>query len=631
MGQGDINIDLPDGLSFAPAPERVAAFEGMIPAERFHLGRRGTDRAAWERISTSSLGPQLLQLATRAAARDPLPRVSDSIYVSCLRDHSPAAFNARAPDARERMVLLPLAECIEQTGEWLPLIEQDIEHTLALTSWVHPNNDEDLDTFEGRTIFNDLTSLHAASSLVASDYLLGDRLSADMRADIRREVTRRTLDPFRQRIESGQDVYWWLTVSHNWNSVCLLHTVACALWLHDDVRDRAWYLALAEQMIEHSEQGFTETGFYTEGVGYWAYGFGCYAALAELVRTITDGAIDWMSKPKIKRTARYGQRMEIQNGVYPSFADCRRDVELPDWLVHWPEARIGGASKPPAVDPLSGRPLRSTMTAMMVLFHLQEEATEHGQSSSPTLPLRDWYEDVQFLISRPSPDAAVPLAATFKGGTNGVNHNHNDIGTFTVLIGERELLADPGAEVYTERTFSRQRYEGDLLNSFGHPVPVVAGQRQPPHPGEYTVGVGKDVYAEVVDTSFSDDGDRVVLDLRKAYRVEGLQELTRTYVYRRGDGPQIEVTDHVRFDKPQSFETALITFAQWDSSADGSLRIHDGDAALRVQVTCDAGPLEFSHAVIQESSTPTRLSWRVAGVTKATVVVRVMPDVGEKT
>ena len=131
--------------------------------------------------------------------------------------------------------------------------------------------------------------------------------------------------------------------------------------------------------------------------------------------------------------------------------------------------------------------------------------------------LREWWEDEQFLICRPRPGASLRLASTFKGGHNGVNHNHNDLGAFTVMIDDRELLVDPGAEIYTARTFSRHRYEGDLLNSFGHPVPVVAGQLQPPGADEYTKGIGTDIRARVVATCFSELEDRVTLDLRKAH------------------------------------------------------------------------------------------------------------------
>jgi hypothetical protein len=45
-------------------------------------------------------------------------------------------------------------------------------------------------------------------------------------------------------------------------------------------------------------------------------------------------------------------------------------------------------------------------------------------------------------------------------------------------LGDRPVLLEPGVETYTARTFSRRRYESQLLSSFGHPVPVVAVKLQ---------------------------------------------------------------------------------------------------------------------------------------------------------
>ena len=55
-----------------------------------------------------------------------------------------------------------------------------------------------------------------------------------------------------------------------------------------------------------------------------------------------------------------------------------------------------------------------------------------------------------------------------KGGHNAEQHNHNDVGSFIVALGHSTPLVDPGAEVYTGRTFSRRRYDSNVLNSFGH-------------------------------------------------------------------------------------------------------------------------------------------------------------------
>ena len=45
-------------------------------------------------------------------------------------------------------------------------------------------------------------------------------------------------------------------------------------------------------------------------------------------------------KPLVERMTLFGRRMEIQDGAYPSFADCRSDVVTPAWLDFWLYNRI---------------------------------------------------------------------------------------------------------------------------------------------------------------------------------------------------------------------------------------------------------------------------------------------------
>ena len=236
---------------------------------------------------------------------------------------------------------------------------------------------------------------------------------------------------------------------------------------------------------------------------------------------------------------------------------------------------------------------------LMLLFHQVDP--EAAFAGSPVVAAREWFEDVQFLICRPGKRSDTHLAATFNGVHNGVNHSHNDVGAFTVVVDDVELIADPGKEVYNSRTFSRERYESGLLNSYGHSVPVVAGQLQ--------VWV-EDAFGRILETTFSDDLDRMVMDLRQAYRVEGLLALTREFSYHRSDAGRVEVIDSFEFSGPFAFETALITYGDWELHDDGGLAISSNGRSIQVAVSTDAGELVFSSDVIQESSKPNRLAWR---------------------
>src|ERR1019366_1830240 len=97
---------------------------------------------------------------------------------------------------------------------------------------------------------------------------------------------------------------------------------------------------------------------------------------------------------------------------------------------------------------------------------------------SAVSPVRSFFPGGGVLIARTAPDAQPPFAVCLKGGNNDEPHNHNDVGSFSVVAGNEMVVCDPGGEVYTKRTFGPHRYESKVLSSFGHAVPVIGGQLQ---------------------------------------------------------------------------------------------------------------------------------------------------------
>jgi hypothetical protein len=633
MGHGDFNINLPDGKNFSPSEERVRELNERLLDQTYFIGYPCSNREEWDRVANGDSGKKILEEARVLAEGKPLPSLNNEIYLRCVEKKDRREVDTVRPNWMERMVLLPIAECINPSVGYLPQIEKDIRGLAELKVWTFPGHPESKEFYEGKGGFMDLCSVHYAVNLVAADYFLGDRLEPETRKLIRNEVERRIFEPFEQRIKSGQDVYWWVTCDHNWNSVCLAEILVCALHLKEDKKERAWYVALCEELIQHSEEGFTESGFYTEGVGYWGYGFSHYVLISELVRAVTKGQIDWLKKPLVEKMSSFGTRMEIQEGAYPTFSDCKSDVVLPAWLINWMNNRVDETrdvrSTEKKIDSLEGMNFKfPPMLALFLFGQVDLNLAYERNFGNFGKMIRSWFGDVQFLICRPSDEMSLKFAATFKGGHNGANHNHNDLGTFTVLVGNKELLTDPGAEVYTKRTFSKYRYKGNLLNSYGHPVPVVAGVLQVPEDDVHVTGYGKHAYTTVLEESFTDASDHIVLDLKKAYPVETLVKLTRAFTYQRFGAGSVRVVDEVVYSKPETFETALVTFADWSRNEDGSIRISDGDSAIEVTLSTEDGDLEFSHIVIEESSTPTRLSWRFKEpIMSAQVEITVKPIV----
>lgn len=205
--------------------------------------------------------------------------------------------------------------------------------------------------------------------------------------------------------------------------------------------------------------------------------------------------------------------------------------------------------------------------------------------------LRSWFVDVSLFVGRPYPTKLRALGVAFKGGNNAEFHNHNDLGSFVVAINGKLLLTDPGSEEYTSRTFSDHRYDSNLLNSYGHSVPIVAGALQ------HTGAVAQ---ATAVQTSFDDEQDVVTYDLRSAYDVKDLKKLERTFLFCRCGLGHLMVSDDVQFLQPQSFGTALITTAQWWQVDSDCLIISNGEEVLQVEVQVEGSEFEIASERIEE-------------------------------
>lgn len=595
MGAYDFNFDLPTGEYLTPNPERVQALAKLLPEGNFGFAPRVTDRDAWDKWQDDPFG-QLVLKEARRLANGPTPDLGDRAFNACLDDDSVTEINQLLPAVRERNTVFLLAEAIFDQGEFLEVIESDARHIGKLGTWIHPGNDLDRKNLRGETHDNDLGSCHHAVNFAQFHFVLGPRLSEDFLTYLSTEVNRRLFDPFRGRIESGRDIDWWLIVKHNWNSVCLSCYAHAAVMMLPKVEDRAWWIAFAESNIYNFTDGFADDGLCTEGVSYWGYGVSHYFSVAEIIRQATGNVIDILDTPKARRIARFPDCAEIQPGRYPTFCDCALDATPSGWARMWLDNRIGTQpdelTEPAPADFDAFEDMKLQMTDGIFMWMFRTRAPRQALRRRSSTALRDFFAPSHFLISRPAATTKRKLAATFLGGNNGVNHNHNDLGTFCVYLDDKALIYDPGSEIYSMRTFSEQRYESQLLNSYGHPVPRVGGQLQE---------VGPTHQAHTILTEFSDDVDRMVLDLRRAYDCPTLRKLEREFIFdRRGDG-SLTITDTVEFSEPSEYESALITPISVEVT-DSGLLLSEGDSAITVDYSQSSESLSVSQDIIKEKT-----------------------------
>ncbi|MFO7958593.1 MAG: heparinase II/III family protein [Candidatus Brocadiia bacterium] len=607
----------PAGLRAEPAPARIGAISGTLSPEPRGFGRPITDRAAWNDLARRKEWSGVVSRAERHLT-EPMPEMTEDLYLDFSRtgrrDPGQRVIRAR----RRRLGDLALAECLEDKGRFLPAFERAVRELCAEPTWVLPAHDGDLRNYRGERTDIDLASSALAWQMATAEYLLRDRLSSETRRLIRENVRRRVLEPFRRMVRGERRENWWLSTTNNWNAVCLAGVTGAALAIAESPEERAFYVAAAEELSRNFLRGFTPDGYCSEGLGYWNYGFGHYVLLSEAIYQATGGGVDLLSHPEAAAPARFGARLEILNGVYPAFADCPVDARPSSRLMYFVGRRFRLGLEEWEERDVSG-PGGSLPEALMYSFPNSASEREPAPAGEGGPGPRSWFPDAGVLIGRPR--AGGRLGVALKGGHNGEHHNHNDVGSYVAAVGGQAVLVDPGSEVYTARTFGPRRYESNVLNSWGHPVPVVNGRLQ---------RTGREARAAVLEAEFTEATDRLVLDLTSAYEAPELEGLRRTFVYDRRGGGGLMVTDEARFSEPRRFGTALVTLGRWERTGPRTLRVYDTMSGVDVTVSASAEFAVSSETInedVRARGKPTRVGIDLREpVLEATIAVTIRPS-----
>lgn len=579
-----------------------------------------TERSAWGNLAkTDSFGRIISQAEN--LLKSPIPEQPDDLFLEFSRTGNRTHWQRVSGRRRGRVRTFALAECLENKGRFVPAFEEIVRVLCTERTWVMPAHDSELTNFHGKSVDIDLGSSGLAWSLATADYLLADKLSSETRRLLQDNLNLRIFQPYRDMALGKREKNWWMDGTNNWNAVCLAGVTGAALAVIDSPEDRALFVAAAEHYSKNFLDGFTDDGYCSEGLGYWNYGFGHYIMLSEMIYKATGGKVDLLENEKVKRAAMFGSKIEIINGVYPAFADCSIRAKPSSYLMYFISRRLGlGLRNWEQFDPVSAG--GSLPQSMMYSFPNSASRSAPAKNASKGPGIRSWFDKAGILICRPAENSTSQIAVALKGGNNAEHHNHNDVGSFVVVLDDSPLLLDPGGEVYTARTFSSRRYESNVLNSFGHPVPLVAGKLQ---------RTGRQAQGRIINKNFTVDADTLVLDISYAYDVPELEKLQRTFVYSRMNSGSLTVTDEVVFSKPCDFGTALITFDKWQQLSDSSLVVSDQDKALRVDIDITGGDFEIKPETIKEDLSGRRLPTRLGiNLTKpvlhAVVSLKIRPE-----
>jgi hypothetical protein len=421
----------------------------------------------------------------------------------------------------------------------------------------------------------DLFSAETAFMLAETLALLEDDLDAEVRSRVRFEVERRVFQPYLAHYSS----LMWYQCHHNWNGVCNSSVAAAFLLLEPEPGRAAQGLSLALRGLKtYLETAFESDGSSTEGVSYWNYGLINFVALAEMLRARSKGRIDLLDSEHMRQVAAYPAKLLLSPSRFASFSDCDDLLNFNPGMISRLMERTGERSLEALLAPPvpSERQWRLTMMLRDILWwDGQYQRQMPWQMPEPDSYLR--VGQLARLVARTP--RGVPVTAAIKAGHNGENHNHNDIGSFILHIGEESFLVDPGRGLYSRQYFGPERYQNIFANAYAHSVPVIGGLLQKE---------GAEYEGEMVEVQISGTGDKwAEVEMAGAYPASELDSLRRR-VSLSADGI-FTLSDTFTFrGAGLPVEEACVTWCEVDVEGSTAL-LHGAQHVLRLTIEAPAG------------------------------------------
>ncbi len=565
-------LQLADENSIYPTATQIEMLEKVLPDHTYKPSPNINDRAYWDTIATLQSGKKYLQRANSFLDKKPEVPISDEIYRRANIEGNRGIYKPRYYRTMERLEHFILAECIENKGRFIPQIKIYMRAIMDMKSWLHPNHDDDQNSnLEGKSITIDLGARKFGTDLTLALVLLGNKLPKALKKEASALVQKRITDSYLTSCKGENNLNKWIRSTSNWNSVCNSGTIFSTITNSKDTHERLVAIGCMLNSSKYYLSGFGDDGYCSEGIGYWSYGFGHYLYLAQIFHDYTNGKInmfDFDNADKMNNVGNFPENFEIQNSYYAPFADGNIVAANQNGnFTYALSAYYYGALKPDSYK-------FEEASEQLIAWKNPEIFTVPETKKKNELPNVTFFETSGMVISRGK--QKWPFSIAIKAGHNAENHNHSDVGTYTLLLGEDFICGDIGAPSYTAGSFSPTN---KARSSWGHPVPLINNILQ---------SNGRSFEGEITVTNFSDDKDEVVLNLKSAYEVSALKTLERVMVNDKTKQGVITIRDTFSATEPIDFGTAIMTFSKYEIINPSTLILTSVDHNLKLKVTIES-------------------------------------------
>lgn len=547
-----------------------------------------SDRTAWSNL------PEEKRKATIAAGEKYLgygwPAVLPTMYLEFTRTGNRAIVDSMISARLAAISSLFYAEMVEGKGRFIDDIVNGLFAYCEQTFWgssAHfylyeygsPLSEPTTILPDAANPIIDLNTGDVASTLSWIWYFLHeefDKISPVINQRLLSEMKSKILVPYYTRND-----FWWITGwnsgnVNNWTPWCSYNMLTCILLLETDKEKRLDGICKTMQSADLFINSYPADGGCNEGPSYWGNSVGKLYDYLSLLRSCSQGRIDIFAEDIIKEMGRYISKLYIGGGNnYVNFADAPARLSHDGMMIARYGHDIGDAPLASFGTFLAEKAGAGSQTLAGDVGRALANLFGHDGSAPPaeTLVAHTYLPDLQVAVGRDRENSSKGFFFAAKGGTNGEQHNHNDVGSFILYFDGNPVFIDPGVGTYTRQTFSPDRWKIWTMQSAYHNLPLINGAMQSP---------GEEFRAE--SPSFKATRSHVTFsaDIAKAYPEEaGVTKWVRTYDLERGN--KFTVTDTYTLTQATG-ETSIVFMTPLPCSE------HDGT----VQLTADNFKIHLS-------------------------------------
>ena len=563
----------------------------MLPGGTRALWPSAEDRQAWDGIP-AEYRQEIRKLAAEYAAV-PYPARSASGFLAFVRTGDRQADEVPY-FTRRRKLCAAVLNCCADSDAGLDDVIDGIWLLCEESTWVisaHNVNpvpgapaQADYPLPDVRKPYIDLFSAQTGMILSLASFLLEKRLgsvSPLICGRIREEIRKRILRPF-----MDTDEFWWMGFRrkdlNNWTPWILSNLMVCAVLDPMPAEELAETLERACGMLDRWLDALPEDGGCDEGPGYWNMAGGSLLDCLMILERVTGGRMTLLNNEKIRNILSFPLKAELGNGWFANFADCDarpfisgERLETAGRMLDDPAlTALGTRMRGTIADQLNDVP--HLTRALDLIFHAPAKTQLTGD-----IPKDVYLPDLQVRTVR---RGGWTLAC--KGGHNGENHNHNDVGSFILMQDGEPAVADAGNMVYTAKTFSEERYTLWNVRADWHNLPMIGGSME---------REGAEHAAREVKCT----PDGLELNLEAAYDADaGIRKLKRTFALS-ADGLRLTDDGELLTGLTVTWVFLLLRKPQWENG-----RITAGN----LEISCPEG-LTFTAEEKPVTDTRMARSW----------------------